>query len=200
MMAAIYFCSFIILSSMMILNLFIGVITTSMQEAKTALTEEMEAEEDLSPDDAMLKRLQRMSDDIDAMADEMQGWVPTQPVQTGTAGLLTVHLGPRFATLEKNRTLNAVVKLSRRDVFENMEHVAVPMSPTTGGPGTPSGRQRVNDNLKPRVPALPTVDVQDDGAGSTPPNGAGVGTCTPVQEVPGSTPRSPPQLEREGHD
>ena len=86
MMAAIYFCSFIILSSMMILNLFIGVITTSMQEAKTALTEEMEAEEDLSPDDAMLKRLQRMSDDIDAMADEMQGWVPTQPLQTGTAG------------------------------------------------------------------------------------------------------------------
>ena len=78
MMAAIYFCSFIILSSMMILNLFIGVITTSMQEAKTALTEEMEAEEDLSPDDAMLKRLQRMSDDIDAMADEMQGWVPTE--------------------------------------------------------------------------------------------------------------------------
>ena len=38
--AALYFCSFVILSSMMILNLFIGVITSSMQDAKSDLTSE----------------------------------------------------------------------------------------------------------------------------------------------------------------
>lgn len=39
-----FFCTFVILSSMMILNLFIGVITTSMQEAKTSLSNEADEE------------------------------------------------------------------------------------------------------------------------------------------------------------
>jgi len=38
-------CVFVILSSMMILNLFIGVITSSMAEAKTNLTAEAEGME-----------------------------------------------------------------------------------------------------------------------------------------------------------
>ena len=42
LVAAIFFVTFIVLSSMMILNLFIGVITSSMQDAKAALTEELE--------------------------------------------------------------------------------------------------------------------------------------------------------------
>ena len=45
-----YFCSFIILSSMMILNLFIGVITSSMADAKSDLSQELE-------DEAALQRL-----------------------------------------------------------------------------------------------------------------------------------------------
>tara|TARA_B110000208_G_scaffold1071_1_gene1372 strand:- start:404 stop:1567 length:1164 start_codon:yes stop_codon:yes gene_type:complete len=39
--AIIYFCGFVVVSAMVILNLFIGVITSSMEDAKTALTEEM---------------------------------------------------------------------------------------------------------------------------------------------------------------
>lgn len=44
-MGILYFCTFVVLANMMILNLFIGVITTSMAEAKEALEEEMVAEQ-----------------------------------------------------------------------------------------------------------------------------------------------------------
>ena len=40
-MGVLYFASFVVLANMMILNLFIGVITTSMAEAKQTLEEEM---------------------------------------------------------------------------------------------------------------------------------------------------------------
>ena len=44
-MGVLYFASFVVLANMMILNLFIGVITTSMAEAKQTLEEEMVVEE-----------------------------------------------------------------------------------------------------------------------------------------------------------
>ena len=50
-LSVIYFCSFIILSSMMILNLFIGVITSSMQDAKTELSEDLAAEQEEQTED-----------------------------------------------------------------------------------------------------------------------------------------------------
>ena len=51
LMSVIYFCSFIILSSMMILNLFIGVITSSMQDAKTELSADLEDEEEVDEEE-----------------------------------------------------------------------------------------------------------------------------------------------------
>ncbi len=40
----VYFGTFVVVSAFMLLNLFIGVITTSMQEAKRDLSKEFEAE------------------------------------------------------------------------------------------------------------------------------------------------------------
>lgn len=49
--AVVYFVSFVVVSSMMILNLFIGVITSSMQEAKASLSEERDENETATDED-----------------------------------------------------------------------------------------------------------------------------------------------------
>jgi hypothetical protein len=67
--AAIYWVSFIFFASMMILNLFIGVIMTSMDEAKLKLMEEKAAEEsgDVGSEESTLKA--RASSRVDEELD-----------------------------------------------------------------------------------------------------------------------------------
>lgn len=68
-----YFCSFIILSSMMILNLFIGVITSSMQDAKSDLNEEADAQDvDEQEDEDLLEtRLDELGETMRGIADDL---------------------------------------------------------------------------------------------------------------------------------
>ena len=99
MMAAIYFCSFIILSSMMILNLFIGVITSSMQDAKTELSADLEEDEEKDEDEIMMKRLQELYDIMNEASEEIT----------------------ELASLEKERSQSAVVQLSRSKLLNNKD-------------------------------------------------------------------------------
>ena len=139
-MGAVYFCSFIILSSMMILNLFIGVITTSMQEAKTALTEEINADKELDAEEEMLKKLDGMIGDIDSMAADMKVYVQW----TMASRLLCVTKAVcRFAEQDRKSRVSRYVRLSRKNVTSNLEADASRVSdgsPSVGGsPPAPVG-------------------------------------------------------------
>lgn len=128
-MGAIYFCSFIILSSMMILNLFIGVITTSMQEAKTALTEEINADAELDETEELIKTLNNMAEDMQVMSEEIQVYVRAlccYPCRVA----LTERADRRYADRDKEDHVSAYVRLSRNNVIHNQEAEA--KRPTAG--------------------------------------------------------------------
>lgn len=68
--SVIYFCSFIILSAMMVLNLFIGVITSSMEEAQTELSSEILLETQLKnvqSEDIMRERLVEIFEEFNSI-------------------------------------------------------------------------------------------------------------------------------------
>lgn len=73
--AAIYWIVFIMLASMMILNLFIGVITSSMQDAKDELIAEAEAEAEAArekdQDDIIEARVSMIENVLETMKNEM---------------------------------------------------------------------------------------------------------------------------------
>lgn len=173
LMGAIYFCSFIILSSMMILNLFIGVITTSMQEAKTALTAEMEEEEDLDDDEMMLKRLDQMSEDMEGLAEEMA----------------------EFAAQEKEKMVSAVVHLSRTSVLDNVESVTPTNVRVVRGAGDGSEEFRAKPRRSsPLVWGSRRDDTSSVGAGasvkSSQAGGVGGGKASGGRLTPLGTSRS----------
>lgn len=111
LMAVVFHCSFIILSSMMILNLFIGVITSSMQDAKTELSADLEEDEEKDEDEIMMKRLQELYDIMNEASEEIT----------------------ELASLEKERSQSAVVQLSRSKLLNNKEMATD--SPHSGGAG-----------------------------------------------------------------
>jgi voltage-gated sodium channel len=72
MMSVAYFCSFIVIASMMVMNLFIGIIASSVEEAKTRLgEEEMIASMHLHPKSED-QRFHEMLSIIDTMAAELE--------------------------------------------------------------------------------------------------------------------------------
>uniref|UniRef100_A0A7S1CLA3 Ion transport domain-containing protein n=1 Tax=Bicosoecida sp. CB-2014 TaxID=1486930 RepID=A0A7S1CLA3_9STRA len=97
-----YFVSFIILSSMMILNLFIGVITSSMQDAKTELMAELEAERAAKQEDA-------------------DKGVEMQLKQFGELLATVEEEVTAYAALEKERKASSLVTLSAKNVLINHE-------------------------------------------------------------------------------
>eukprot|EP00949_MAST-11_sp_MAST-11-sp1_P000563 g563.t1 len=86
---ALYWVVFIILATFMILNLFIGVITSSMQEAKEELLAEAEAEaaskKQKTTDDHMIDRVAQMEQVLEAMHNEV-GELSTYEKLRGSAG------------------------------------------------------------------------------------------------------------------
>lgn len=110
LMGAIYFVSFVILSSMMILNLFIGVITSSMQDAKADLQAEADAEaaanaegdeeEGEDPEEILEERLSELAELMAAITREIN----------------------ELADLEKERASEMVVNLAQGDIFEQERH------------------------------------------------------------------------------
>lgn len=101
-LSVMYFVSFIILSSMMILNLFIGVITSSMTEAKAELTAELEAEKAAKQDGSeqgVEMQLRAFGDLLELIEDEVTN----------------------YASMEKERKASSLVTLSARNVLKNHE-------------------------------------------------------------------------------
>ncbi len=95
-----FFIIFIILSSMMILNLFIGVITTSMQDAKKELMAEMErdqAEKESNTDLLLARRLDELAVLLARVTEEVQ----------------------QFSALENNSETSTKITLSGKDLFQN---------------------------------------------------------------------------------
>lgn len=137
-----YFCSFIILSSMMILNLFIGVITSSMQDAKTELTADMEEENDEEPDEdvVLIKRLAELEETMLDVADEMN------------------HL----VALDKERNQSALVQLSRKSVLRNTE-IEKSRTTTPTASATPSATPSPSPPSSPhqRPPIAVEVEAKD---------------------------------------
>lgn len=100
-MGSIYYCSFVMLSSMMILNLFIGVITSSMQDAKSDLSAELEGEntsqEVITDEQVMESCLGELGDLMEAITDEVDA----------------------LAMMERERSRGFVVHLSNKELFSN---------------------------------------------------------------------------------
>lgn len=101
-MSVAYFCSFVILSSMMILNLFIGVITSSMADAKSDLSQELEDEQaamrEQETDEQMMTKLLH---DLQAIMEEVSDEIAD------------------FSELERQRHDHAVIQLSGTDALNN---------------------------------------------------------------------------------
>lgn len=77
-LAALYFVTFIVLSSMLVLNTFVSVITSSMAEARAALEGEVEAtqgKEDITDDDEYLEaKLNELTEVMAHIADEVEAF------------------------------------------------------------------------------------------------------------------------------
>ena len=71
LLAAVYWAVLVLLASMMILNLFIGVIASSMQDAQNELAEERADEALLGVDESMEGRLTEISDIMTKAANEL---------------------------------------------------------------------------------------------------------------------------------
>lgn len=127
-LAVFYFVSFIILSSMMILNLFIGVITSSMTDAKAELMAELEAEKAAATDDDSLEfqnTLQEIRDTLGDLAGEVLC----------------------FSELEKTRAETSVVLLSTKDVLMNKEIVVSRTDMHKAVNSNPSALKRVHTEM-----------------------------------------------------
>lgn len=73
MLSVMYFVVFIILSSMMILNLFIGVITGSMQDAQTELVEEAAGEYESEEDeDILAEKCEELADCMSTISNAVE--------------------------------------------------------------------------------------------------------------------------------
>lgn len=111
LVSAIYFVTFIILSSMMILNLFIGVITSSMQDAKADLLAEAEAEaaanavaedEEDEEEEVMEERLAELAELMGSITRELE----------------------ELSNNERERASENVVNLSQHDILGNKKNGA----------------------------------------------------------------------------
>ena len=94
--AALYWVTFITLASFMVLNLFIGVITSSMQDAKDELVKEAEAE-------AEAAREKNLDDVLSARIDMLEGVLETMHSEV-----------KELAIKERIRGATNVIKLSKR--------------------------------------------------------------------------------------
>mmetsp|Transcript_19678 Transcript_19678/g.46029 ORF Transcript_19678/g.46029 Transcript_19678/m.46029 type:complete len:417 (+) Transcript_19678:64-1314(+) len=142
-----YFCSFIILSSMMILNLFIGVITSSMQDAKSDLSDEADAEaagEDAEDEDILEDRLDELGDMMRDIADQLVEMYATHETDMAEMDGTTAE-GTRRRSSAASDTAALAAKVHARMVKDEL---------TTPGTGktSPSGFRATDSSSNPQAP------------------------------------------------
>ena len=123
---ALYFIFYIMLASMMILNLFIGVVTESMAEAKDELLKEAEARE-----------AQKMAERAAAGKADNKGSsiVERRIDEIGQRLKEVMSEIDHFSRTEKMRKTTAVIALSAKDVMNNKQKDGA----STGGGGGSGG-------------------------------------------------------------